>query len=264
MSTFQDGCSNDKYLISKVIDGTITPDNGLVFEGHRRYYLEDLTVRDYFLETTTPYQLFLNGTVIEESSWGVLLQTVVTILLEQSPEKEKELLDFRCDWTKSAMFSGGKRINFKEIKQDLYINVNHTALHSCWLLQALLQFFEIDVTTVRFLIHRPPAAESSTVKTRISNEFKSSFTGYIIETTGKDNQFAETIIKNIGTYLNPILVSISKSYTDLFLFDNLAVMFNYVKKIRDKIAKSSYTIPVQRTLNTYLDLLLSFYKKEKY
>ena len=255
---------NDKYLISRVIDGTIIPDNGLIFENHKRYYLEDLTVRDYFLENTTPYQLFLNGTVIEESSWGDLLKTVATLLLEQSPEKEKMLFDFRCDWTKSVMFSCENRINFKELKQGLFINVNHTAIHSCWFLQTLLNFFEIDISTVYFLIHRPPAAETATVKMKISNEFKSSFAHYIIEATGKDEQFAETIIKNISTHLNPMLVSISKSYTDLFLFDSTAVMFNYIKKIREIIAKSSYPIPAQKTLNACLDILLSFYKKERY
>ena len=29
----------------------------IVFEGKKRFYIEDLTQRDYFLENTTPYQL---------------------------------------------------------------------------------------------------------------------------------------------------------------------------------------------------------------
>ena len=31
----------------------------VVFEGNKRYYIEDLTKRDYILENTTPYQLEL-------------------------------------------------------------------------------------------------------------------------------------------------------------------------------------------------------------
>ncbi len=45
----------------------------VVFEGKRRYYIEDLTERDYTLENTTPYQLEILGHAIEEHSWGNLL-----------------------------------------------------------------------------------------------------------------------------------------------------------------------------------------------
>ena len=38
----------------------------VVFQGKRRYYIEDLTERDYSLENTTPYQLEIMGKVIEE------------------------------------------------------------------------------------------------------------------------------------------------------------------------------------------------------
>ena len=45
----------------------------VVFEGKRRYYIEDLTERDYSLENTTPYQLEILEHVIEEHAWGNLL-----------------------------------------------------------------------------------------------------------------------------------------------------------------------------------------------
>ncbi len=37
----------------------------VVFEGTRRYYVEDFSERDYSLENTTPYQLDILGYIIE-------------------------------------------------------------------------------------------------------------------------------------------------------------------------------------------------------
>lgn len=42
----------------------------VVFEGQKRYYIEDLSKRDYSLENTTPYQIDILGNVVEEHSWG--------------------------------------------------------------------------------------------------------------------------------------------------------------------------------------------------
>lgn len=44
--------------------------NNIVFEGKRRYYIEDLTERDYFLENTTPYKLEYKDYCLSETSWG--------------------------------------------------------------------------------------------------------------------------------------------------------------------------------------------------
>lgn len=41
----------------------------VVFEGNKRYYIEDLTKRDYILENTTPYQNRIEGVCIEEKSF---------------------------------------------------------------------------------------------------------------------------------------------------------------------------------------------------
>ena len=43
--------------------------DNIFFEGKRRYYIEDLTQRDYSLENTTPYTIEILGNVIEEHAW---------------------------------------------------------------------------------------------------------------------------------------------------------------------------------------------------
>ena len=45
----------------------------VVFEGKRRYYIEDLTRRDYLLENTTPYQFEFDGHAIAENAWTNLI-----------------------------------------------------------------------------------------------------------------------------------------------------------------------------------------------
>ena len=102
----------------------------VVFDGTRRYYIEDLTTRDYILENTTPYQLEILGHAIDEHSWVQLLCRVAELLLELFPDYKDKILEFRCPWTKAQMFTLEHKTNYKPIKYELYINCKHTALHS--------------------------------------------------------------------------------------------------------------------------------------
>ena len=76
----------------------------VVFDGKRRYYIEDLTERDYTLENTTPYQIDILNNVIEESSWGIMLCKVAELLLSTFPQNLDTITTFSCKWTKAAMF----------------------------------------------------------------------------------------------------------------------------------------------------------------
>lgn len=232
----------------------------IVFEGKRRYYVEDLTQRDYSLENTTPYQLELLGHPIEEHTWEILLCTVTQLLLEIFPDYKEKILTFRCNWSKAAMFSLDPKTNYKSICQGLYMNCNHTALHACWFLQDLLDFFNIDKASVSFLIHRPSSAEPARVKEYIEKRFKRNFASYICFKYNKPEEYAEKVIRVIEKYLNPMLSKISKSYTNFFLFDDNVTLNNYVKKVREKINMSfKLEEKNKKVLNKYLDYLIRYY-----
>lgn len=234
----------------------------VVFEGKRRYYIEDLTERDYSLENTTPYQLEIFDHAIEEHSWGHLLCKTAELLLDLFPEYNDKIISFRCPWSKAQMFSFEARTNFKLLKSGIYINCNHTALHACWFLQDLLDFFGIDKSTVSFLIHRPSSAEPKKVKDYVEKRFKRNFAEFIKSEYGKPDEYAEKVIRMIEKYLNPMLAKISKSYTNLFLFDDNATLYNYIKKIREQINSSlQFNDKGKYALNKYLDLLVKYYKK---
>ncbi len=234
----------------------------VVFKGKRRYYIEDLTERDYTLENTTPYQLEISGHVIEEHSWGNLLCHTAELLLDIYPNYLDKMLDFRCPWSKAQMFTLEKKTNYKPIKRGYYINCNHTALHACWFLQDLLDYFMIDKASVSFLIHRPSSAEPKIVKDYVERQFKRNFAEYIRVYYQKSDEYADKVVRVIEKYLNPILLKISKSYTNIFLFDDNAILSNYLKKI-ETIINSNYNFDkrAKKILNRYLSFLWEFYKQ---
>ncbi len=234
----------------------------VVFQGKRRYYIEDLTERDYSLENTTPYQLEIMGKVVEEHAWGLLLCKTACLLLELFPDYKDKIFDFRCPWTKAAMFTSEQKTNYKLVMEGVYINCNHTALHSCWFLQDMLDFFQINKAEVGLLIHRSSSAEPKNVKEYIEKRFKKNFAHYICVHYNKADEYAQKTISNIEKYLNPMLKTVSKSYTNFFLFDDNATMSNYVKKVRENITRNMrFDDKAKKILNKYLDYLVEFYKE---
>lgn len=234
----------------------------VVFQGKRRYYIEDLTERDYSLENTTPYQLEIMGKVIEEHAWGLLLCKTAGLLLEFLPDYKENIFDFRCPWSKAAMFIPAQKTNYKLVSEGIYINCNHTALHSCWFLQDMLDFFQVDKAEVGLLIHRPSSAEPKHVKEYIEKRFKKNFAYYICVHHNKTEEYAQKTIRNIEKYLNPMLKTVSKSYTNFFLFDDNATLSNYVKKVREKVLRDlRFEEKAKKVFNKYLDYLVEFYKE---
>lgn len=77
----------------------------VVFDGTRRYYIKDLTTRDYILENTTPYQMKIYDYCIEEKAWRNLISKALELLLGKNPDRLDGICDFRCKWSKAAMIA---------------------------------------------------------------------------------------------------------------------------------------------------------------
>ena len=76
------------------------------------------------------------------------------------------------------------------------------------------------------------------------------------------DSYSDKVIVVTEKYLNPMLLKISKSYTNLFLFDDNATLYNYIKKIREEISiDTRFDDKAKSVLNKYLDYLVQFYKK---
>ena len=104
----------------------------IVFKNKQRYYVESLIDRDFNLEYSTPYYFSCGTKVIKEKSWANIITRIVNYLQSCFSVSEETLLNFRTNWSKSAIFSKEKRTNFAEISNGLFVNVNHTAVHSVW------------------------------------------------------------------------------------------------------------------------------------
>lgn len=250
----------DKYLVFQVKLGMVLPDNGLVYNKTRRYYIEDLTARDYNLENTTPYQLLIYDTVIEESSWGDLLRKVVALSINKQPKIVNDLYGFKCEWSKQLMFSNEMKTNYKSVVDNVYINTNHTALHSCWLLQDFLKYMGIDFSDICFLIHRTPSSEPKIIIERIEEEMKVLFRSYMVNDLRKSENLSNSVIYNISNVLNSLLKGVSKCYTNFYLFDNYSTLVNYTKIICIKIDNERFSENEKKTLKYCLKVFTSFYK----
>ena len=254
--------SNETITTSQTATTNANLLKNVVFVGKKRYYVQDLTQKDFTLENTTPYKIKLLGKEIEEHSWGALLQACSAYLVELDPTYMAKLLSFKCSWSKQNMYDVTSKTNYRCVKDGLYVNANHTALHSCWFLQELLTFLGIDLSKVEFLIHRPCSAEPKEVRDFIEAQFKSGFTTFICDSFGKDLEHAKKTVLFIEKYLNPLLKDISKSYTNFFLFDDNVILASYSKKVRDQINNSiKFEEKAKKALNKSLDYLVKFYKE---
>lgn len=66
----------------------IIGDNIIVFEGKKRYYVEDLTKRDFILENTTPHLLKIDDFDFNENTWVEMIRSLTLYLILKYPEKK--------------------------------------------------------------------------------------------------------------------------------------------------------------------------------
>lgn len=233
----------------------------IIFEGKKRYYLENLSKRDFNLENTAPHLLRINDYEIIENVWGEMIRSLCAYLLNIYPQYKTRTINFHTSWSKSEMFSSIPRTNFKQIDENLYINCNHTALHACWLIQDLLDLFEIDKSKIYFLIHRTPSSEPEKCREYFKNKFKNEFSMYLQLTLKKTEDTSSLIINNIEKVMDPILAKLSKSYDSFMLFEDELNFYNYSVKFNEylennrNISEKNVTI-----MKRYIDYLRKFYK----
>lgn len=78
--------------------------NELLLIGKKRYYFEDLSVRDFDLENSTPFKIIINDYEINETSWGEMIRNLAAYLIMINDIPSDILLSFRTDWSKKPIF----------------------------------------------------------------------------------------------------------------------------------------------------------------
>lgn len=238
----------------------------VILKGIKRYYVEDLSKldlseRDRSLDNTTPYLLKINDYEIKETTWVDMLTKLAIYLQTSYPKSVDELLNFKTDWSKVDIFLNQSITNSKKIDENLYINCNHTAIHSCWVIQDILNFYGIDFNNVKFLIHRTAGAEPKDTRDYFTSEFKKEFSSFLVNNKQKTLETAQIIISGIEKRMNPILDGISKSYNSFFLFDDVNILAGYSSTFIKKIDNSfSISEKNKNVMKKYIKYLKEFYK----
>ena len=238
---------------------------GLFFDGSKRFYIEDLSKRDYVLEFTTPASFSFQNIKIECTSWKKLLPKIVNEFLNFSPKTNEELFSFQTSWTKQKIFTTNKVTNSEQLKNGLFIACNFTAIHSVWLIQDLISFFKIDLASCELIIHRTPFCEPIEIKKALVKTQKENFSKYIKKTYLFSDERISKIINNIDKMADSILPKITKSYNNIWLFDVNLNAYNYIVKLRE-YAKAHYPTNEKylSQVERYCLYLLNFYKTVLY
>lgn len=232
----------------------------MIIDGKRRRYVYPLPEKLFDLEYTSPDYLDIGGEHIEASSWGELIVKLTTYLLDLREEYQKRILLFVAPWTKANIFVTEKRINHVEIKPGLFVNINHTALHSCWLVIDLLEYFSIDFSVCKLVIHRFPKAEPTEVRDYYREETKKELRVYLRRSKLFSDEKIEKVIRNID-YLNQVFAKRKSGYDDLYLFDKATIFGTMKSKFIPEFASSRLDKEKSEKLaKIYLGYLTDFYR----
>lgn len=236
----------------------------IIIDGKRRRYIYPLPEKLYDLEFTAPDILRIGGEVFQASSWGEMLTKLCTYLLDLRQEYEKDILAYKTPWSDACIFSNEKRINHVEIKPGLFLNINHTSLHSCWLIIDILMLFKINFEQCELIIRRMPRAEPKEVRDCFRQEVKQQLKVYLHRNKLLSDEKIEKVIKNLD-YLNAEFAKRNSGYDDLYLFDD-ANMFNTMKSkfIPEFASKRPDYEKSEKLAKIYLGYLGDFYRDNGY
>ncbi|MCR4880257.1 MAG: hypothetical protein K5906_04815 [Bacilli bacterium] len=200
--------------------------------GLDRTYLISLDERPFDLEGSTPVDVVLaDNKVIHGRAWINVLTDLVIYLQNQYPKKKELLYRFKTDWSIADIFyPRRKNVNTRLISEDLYLNVNHTSVHTFWLIGDLLIIYGINVKKSYIRIHRPPLTEPQEVKKYVMDKTVNGFINYLIENHNYTYETANKVVHFINALEKP-LDRISKSYVSFFYIDSCQLFSNLKSKL---------------------------------
>ena len=236
----------------------------LTFVNGDRVYIIDLKTNDFLFENTTPFYFKYDNDEIYCSSWKNLLPKVFSILNNKFPKTEATLLEIKNDWGKQDVFSKIKLSNYVSVTPNIYMNCNHTSLHSFKTLQLLLNEYKINFEECVFVIKRQPCAEPKEVKEFYLNETKNKFKFYLKYVKNLSDSSVEIVLKNIDIINKNHLQKLSKGYSDFYLIQNPQIFLNYMYKIVEDINKTiKYPQNAKSAIIRQLNFLYDFVRVDR-
>ena len=251
--------------------------NNVLTDGLERRYFIHTFDRRLDMENVTPVELILltkhgwgSSSEIETSNpdvyrfkcsaWTELLTNLVAFLQGKCPKSKEELLNFDVDWTSVKVFRETKDIvNMVQLDNGLYFSLNHSAAHSQWLIQELIEFYGAYNSIL--VIHRPPFSEPKEVTDFVKEERISEFKQFLINNKNVDEEKADKIVNAINGPFNKVMNKMSHtSYNDFFLFDNCTILSNMKSKLLANLMYiTDWSEKQVATAKKYLDYLTDYY-----
>ena len=251
---------------------------GVLTDGLQRRYVINVMDRPYDLDFATPFELSIlvpkewendssspNKYVqknFTHRAWTRILGDLVLYLLEKAPKSKEELIAFRTDWSKAAVFGDYKMFaNVIPLREDLYLSINYTSTHFMWVIGDLIRFFGLEYGFV--VVHKTPEVEPREIKEAIGIIRRNEFKYYLVSRYQKSEESADKIINNIGS-LNKVLARIGSTYNDFFLFDDTTALSNFKSRLLIDYRKyTSWNDHQLETAQRYLNYVTDFYTKLK-
>lgn len=174
--------------------------NGVHVSGGCHIYLINLESRYLFLDYSSPYSLQIGTKIFKSSNWGELLEAVANFLIETGKISNDELLNFRVDWSKKAIFSSEKLINHKKLNNpELFINLNQTATHYCFLLSDILKLFSIPFVSVELFVVRAPFYEPEEVHNIFQKNAENELKNYLVSNFNFSDEKIKSFFASVKT-----------------------------------------------------------------
>lgn len=243
---------------------TLEEKYGIIYVGNKHYYKMDLSTHAFDLENSTPLYLKIEGYELYENAWTNLVYEVVKYIVEEFEYSQEELLKYELEWSKAKLFTINPKANYKRLLNGLYVNCNHTALHSCWVIQDFIKFSGIALFDCMLIVQKKACSEIEEVKKYYKQKHKDEFKSYVLYSLEKDLKYYEQCIK----LLDATEVSFKKEYPtfeSVYYFEEYVIYNNYkityVNYLKNKTNINSNTVnAITKSLNIYGDFLKKYYK----
>jgi hypothetical protein len=233
--------------------------HNLFYIGKKRRYILDFQEKRFDLEFTRPEYMELGGEKLEYKSWFDLTFNLFLLLQKSNEKSIGELLKLSTEWTKTKIFSSIEKTNHKKVKDGLYLNLNHTALHSFWLIDWLLDTYNINKKFCRIVIFRPPVSEPIEVKTLIKKEVTLKFSTFLNRNKFISEGNIEIIIRNLEKINDLYVIKYERTSNDVFLFDDKINFSLFKSRLLKKISTMHSKSPILDKMKKYFDYLTEFY-----
>lgn len=229
----------------------------IVLTNNERFYVESLTERNFVLDGATPIYLMVGDTYLSERSWIGLIPKIAIHFQKLNPKSPEELLEYRTPWSKTQIFTYEKKTNYSPVFDSMYINTNHTSVHSMWLIQDLIKFYNIDPNECTMLIKKPPLIEPKEVIDHVLEYVRGHFIDFLREKK-LDKETIERVTKGMD-FINKIQAKLNKNYYNFYLLDNPYNVANHKSRFLKDYKKAIDWDEKQLSIaKKYLDLYTDF------